>query len=122
MKNILFFLILLFSFNLLYFRAVKRILSFLLIYILSLPSIFGLSHFIYEDHIVCNELEVHIHQSELDCSTCDFIRISFDYNSNKIEYSDIQFYSSQRQITVQREIYFSRFINAFDSRGPPANC
>ena len=100
----------------------KRILSFLLICILSLPSIFGLSHFIYEDHIVCNELEVHIHQSELDCSTCDFIRISFDYYSNKIEYSDIQFYSSQRQITVQSEIYFSRFINAFDSRGPPANC
>ena len=50
-----------------------------------------------------------------------FIDFSF-INSNKIEYSDIQFYSSQRQITVQREIYFSRFINAFDSRGPPANC
>ena len=100
----------------------KRILSFLLICVLSLPSIFGISHFIYEDHIVCNELEVHIHQHEIDCSTCDFVRMSFDYNFDNFDYSRNEFLFSVEQNIVHNERCFSSFINCFDSRGPPSNC
>ena len=100
----------------------KKFLSILLICILSLPTIFGLNHFLSEEHIVCNDQQVHIHQYELDCSTCDFIRISFDYNSNDFEYSENYFSFHQENIIVRKEIFFSYFFNAFDSRGPPANC
>jgi len=100
---------------------VKKFLSILLICILSLPTIFGLNHFLSEEHIVCNDQQVHIHQSELDCSTCDFIRISFDYNSNDFEYSENYFFFLQENIILQTETPSLFFINYFYLRGPPSN-
>jgi len=101
---------------------VKRILSFVLIVILSLPSIFGLNHFLNEDHIVCNEQETHFHKLEIDCLTCDYLRKSFDYSSNKFENSENNFLSTAEYKISIIEIFSSNFINGFDSRGPPANC
>jgi len=101
---------------------VKRILSFVLIVILSLPSIFGLNHFLNEDHIVCNEQQTHIHELEIDCLTCDYLRKSFDYSSNEFENLESNFLNIAEYKIFLREIFSSNFINGFDSRGPPANC
>ena len=100
----------------------KRILSILLIVILSLPSIFGLNHFLNEDHIVCNEQQTHIHELEIDCLTCDYLRKSFDYSSNEFKNSESNFLNIAEYKIFLREIFSSNFINGFDSRGPPANC
>ena len=100
----------------------EKILSFLLIVILSLPSIFGLNHFLNEDHIVCNEQETHVHELEIDCLTCDYLRKSFDYSFNEFENSDSNFSNSSEYKILLRERFSSNFINGFDSRGPPANC
>ncbi len=100
----------------------KRILSFVLIVILSLPSIFGLNHFLNEDHIVCNEQQTHIHELEIDCLTCDYLRKSFDYSSNEFENLESNFLNIAEYKIFLREIFSSNFINGFDSRGPPANC
>ncbi|MBT7624091.1 MAG: hypothetical protein HN595_06135 [Flavobacteriaceae bacterium] len=100
----------------------KRILSLLLIVILSLPSIFGLNHFLNEDHIVCNEQETHVHELEIDCLTCDYLRKSFDYSFNEFENSDSNFLNTAEYKISIIEIFSSNFINGFDSRGPPANC
>ena len=100
----------------------KNVISILFLVLLSFPSFIGLHHFISEDHTLCNEQKVHLHEQELDCFTCDYIRISFDYNSNDFEYlgSDFSFFNDD--IIIQKEIYFSLYFNAFDSRGPPSNC
>jgi len=101
---------------------VKRILSFLLIVNLSLPSIFGLNHFLSEDHIVCNEQQTHFHELEIDCLTCDYLRNNFDYSFNEFENLESNILYRTEFIILYREIFSSNFINGFDSRGPPANC
>ena len=60
----------------------KKILSIFLLILLSFPSFIGLHHLVNEDHTLCNEQKVHLHEQELDCFTCEYIRISFDYNFN----------------------------------------
>ena len=60
----------------------KNIISLILIGILSLPSVFGLNHFLFEDHFECFEENVHFHETEIDCCTCDFIRLDIEYSSD----------------------------------------
>ena len=60
----------------------KSIISFILIGILSLPSVFGLNHFLYEEHVTCSEQNLHFHEVEIDCCTCDFIRLDIEFNSS----------------------------------------
>ena len=56
-------------------------MSFILIGILSLPSFFGLNHFLYEKHDLCSEQNLHFHEVEIDCCTCDFIRLDIESGS-----------------------------------------
>ncbi|MDB2567572.1 hypothetical protein N9X56_03320, partial [Flavobacteriaceae bacterium] len=65
----------------------KKVISLILIGILSLPSIFGLNHFLYEDHSTCSEQTLHFHEAEIDCCTCDFVRLDIEFNSNTNNYS-----------------------------------
>ena len=100
----------------------KRSLSLLLIVTLSLPSLFGLHHYLSEDHNFCYEQEIHFHQDEIECSTCDFVRLNFDYDNNSFDYLENQFIPDQKLITVNKKVFFSRFKNPFGSRAPPSNC
>ena len=99
----------------------KKTISLTLICILSLPTLFGLNHFIFEDHVVCHDQEIHFHQLEIGCSTCDFIRTSFDYNYNDFEYLDTKHSFFHQNITVQTDIITSHYFNYFYLRGPPSN-
>lgn len=100
----------------------KKILSYFFISVLCLPILHGITHYVLEDHSFCYDEGLHFHEKEIECSTCDFLRFSFDYDSNELEFPYDQFYFFNENVISQKEIYFSRFINGFDSRGPPANC
>jgi len=99
----------------------KKTISLFLVSVLSLPTILGLNHIIHEDHNICHEQQIHFHQYEIDCSTCDFIRISFDYNSNEFEYSETNDSFFHEIKTVQTGILTSFYFNSFYLRGPPSN-
>ncbi|MDB0042647.1 hypothetical protein N9E80_01280 [Flavobacteriaceae bacterium] len=100
----------------------KSIISFILIGILSLPSVFGLNHFLYEEHITCSEQNLHFHEVEIDCCTCDFIRLDIEFNSDNNNYSFNEFPTNYKYNTTYNYIVFSNYLNYFDSRGPPVDC
>ena len=99
----------------------KKIISIFLLTLLSFPSFIGLHHFVNEDHTLCNEQKVHLHEQELDCFTCEYIRISFDYNFNDFEYLDNSFSFFYENIIIKSEKPSLFFINYFYLRGPPSN-
>ena len=99
----------------------KKIISIFLLTLLSFPSFIGLHHLVNEDHTLCNEQKVHLHEQELDCFTCEYIRISFDYNFNDFEYLDNSFSFFHENIIIKSETPTSFFINYFYLRGPPSN-
>lgn len=98
----------------------KSIISFILIGILSLPSVFGLNHFLYEEHVTCSEQNLHFHEVEIDCCTCDFIRLDIEFNSDNNNYSFNEFPTNYKYNTTYNYIVFSNYLNYFDSRGPPS--
>ena len=100
----------------------KSIISFILIGILSLPSVFGLNHFLYEEHVTCFEQNLHFHEVEIDCCTCDFIRLDIEFSSDNNNYSFNEFPTNHKYNTTYNYIVFSNYLNYFDSRGPPVDC
>ena len=100
----------------------KSIISFILIGILSLPSVFGLNHFLYEEHVTCSEQNLHFHEVEIDCCTCDFIRLDIEFNSDNNNYSFNEFPTNYKYNSTYNYIVFSNYLNSFDSRGPPVDC
>lgn len=100
----------------------KSIISFILIGILSLPSVFGLNHFLYEEHVTCSEQNLHFHEVEIDCCTCDFIRLDIEFNSDNNNYSFNEFPTNYKYNSTYNYIVFSNYLNYFDSRGPPVDC
>ena len=100
----------------------KKVISIILIGILSLPSIFGLNHFLSEDHFTCSEQNLHFHEAEIDCCTCDFVRLDIEFNSNINNYSFNDFSINYKNNTTYNYIVFSNYLNYFDSRGPPVDC
>ena len=100
----------------------KSIISFILIGILSLPSVFGLNHFLYEEHVTCSDQNLHFHEVEIDCCTCDFIRLDIEFNSDNNNYSFNEFPTNYKYNTTYNYIVFSNYLNYFDSRGPPVDC
>ncbi|MDB0069032.1 hypothetical protein OAC35_00485 [Flavobacteriaceae bacterium] len=100
----------------------KSIINFILIGILSLPSVFGLNHFLYEEHVTCSEQNLHFHEVEIDCCTCDFIRLDIEFNSDNNNYSFNEFPTNYKYNSTYNYIVFSNYLNYFDSRGPPVDC
>lgn len=98
----------------------KKFLSFFLTGVLIFPTFFGLYHYIHEDHQICHEQNLHFHELEIECSTCDFIRISLDYNDYQIDFSYDQFIDVNKNIIPFKETYFNRLFNVCDNRGPPS--
>jgi len=100
---------------------VKNIISLILIGILSLPSVFGLNHFLFEDHFECFEENVHFHETEIDCCTCDFIRLDIEYSSDNFNYSFNDFSAFYKEDFTYNEIIFSNFLLILIQGVPPVN-
>ena len=73
-----------------------------------------------QDHQICQEQNLHFHELEIECSTCDFIRISLDYKDSQIDFSYNQFIDVNKNIIPLKETYFNRLFNIFDNRAPPS--
>jgi len=103
-------------------KAIHKALNFsafLLLIIMLLPTIIQSVH-VFEKHEQsnCNELTIHIHEQEIDCSICDFHISSFDYSfTNKIEYL------LTKNHTIYADYYKSKKHNSiklsYSLRGPP---
>ena len=64
----------------------KKIVSYIFIFLLSIPILVGLGHFVIDErHEICSDFTTHFHEKELDCFSCD-------YNRNQIEYTRTTFY------------------------------
>lgn len=100
----------------------KRVISLILIGILSLPTIFGLNHYLFEEHVVCSEENAHFHEAEISCSTCDFLRANSEFSSEDSTFLIKDFSTNYKQYAVYNRTHFSNFYNYFDSRGPPVDC
>lgn len=100
----------------------KKFISIFLVGILSLPSVFGLNHVLFDDHSECFEQNVHFHESEVHCSTCDFIRLNVDFDYDEYSYIINEPLNNYKHTSVYNKNYFSKFYFHFDSRGPPVDC
>ena len=100
----------------------KGFISLLLSTTLIIPYLIGLVHCIDQDHDLCFEEEVHIHELEVDCLTCDYLRVSFDYETDNQFLLTDQFTQLSKAENLQKVILSSEFINHLGSRGPPSDC
>ena len=99
----------------------KKVISLILTAILSFPSIFGLNHYLNEDHDFHFEETTHFHEGEIHCSVCDYARLSIEFIKDDHNYSINEYTVSHFRNTFYNEINFSDFYNYFDPRGPPFN-
>jgi len=97
---------------------VKKIYSFILSVLLLLPSIVSFTHHIFEEHKACNEIQVHFHKDEIECSLCfvlnnkdnSFTGFSeFNYNLVSIDELVIDLVGSLK----------SNNLRTFNLRAPP---
>ena len=99
----------------------KKVISLILISILSLPSIFGLNHYLTEDHNFHFEETTHFNEGEINCSVCDYARLSIEFKTEAYNYSINEYTFSKAQNIFYNQINFSSLSTYFDSRGPPVN-
>ena len=96
----------------------KVLSSSYLVFLLNLPTIVAFSHFHHNEHNHCEDQSLHYHQTELECTTCDYLRISLDnelYNNDLIT----GFFEKNHKYTV---LYHTDnpqyFIELYNTRGP----
>ena len=97
----------------------KLFYSTFLVLILNLPAAVGLIHLFEDDHIHCEDQSLHYHKIELECSTCDYLRIASD---NELYKSDLLFSFFEKKYKYKDLFYnetSQNFIEFYNSRGPP---
>ena len=86
---------------------------------LNLPIAVGLLHLHEDNHNHCEDQSLHFHKIELECSTCDYIRISAD---NELYKNDLLFSFFEKKYKYKDLFYnetSQNFIEFYNSRGPP---
>ena len=94
----------------------KKFYSIFLLCVLTIPNLVSVEHIFSEKHIICDEIDTHVHQLEIDCSICYFF--SFDNFDKNYE----QLFKIDKLNLVYTNLYTSNLLFYFDSRGPPSNC
>ena len=97
----------------------KNLLSLFFSFLIIFPSLLSLDHFVSHDHPTCNHVEVHIHEAEIDCLTCDYILNNFnDYSSDKD--SNVFFEYQKKDVLNTYNISVrSQLISFKKNRAPP---
>ena len=99
----------------------RKFVAILLSTTLIIPYIIGLTHCIHEDHFH-NDKEVQFQELEVDCLTCDYLRVGFDYKSNNQYILTDQFTDEGTIENLYKVIFSAKIINNLGSRGPPSDC
>ena len=97
----------------------KLFYSTFLVLILNLPAAVGLIHLFEDDHIHCEDQSLHYHKIELECSTCDYLRVVAD---NELHNNDLLLVFLEKKYIFEDLLYnetSENFIELYNSRGPP---
>ena len=100
----------------------KKFYSIFFLIVLTIPIGFSIEHIFSEEHIICNETELHVHELENHCSVCYFFNSNYDDSYLDIEKKDNQIIAIVSPTIVYTKLYSINFLFFFDSRGPPSNC
>jgi len=101
---------------------VKKFYSIFLICVLAIPTLFGIEHIFSEEHIICDEVELHVHELENHCSVCYFFNTNYDDSFVDFKKQDRKSNTIDSPTIVYTKLYYVNFLFHFDSRGPPSNC
>jgi len=101
---------------------VKKIYSIFLLCVLTIPNLVSIDHIFSEEHIICDYVDVHVHQLENDCSICYFFNTTYDYSFEPFDKNYDQLSIIDKLNSVYSKLYTSNVLFYFDSRGPPSNC
>ena len=86
---------------------------------LNLPIAVGLLHLLEDDHNHCEDQSLHFHKIELECSTCDYLRVVAD---NELHNNDLLLVFLEKKYIFEDLLYnetSENFIELYNSRGPP---
>ena len=100
----------------------KKFYSIFLICVLAIPTLFGIEHIFSEEHIICDEVELHVHELENHCSICYFFNTNYDDSFVDVKKQDRKSNTIDSPTIVYTKLYYGNFLFHFDSRGPPSNC
>ena len=100
----------------------KKFYSIFLLCALTIPNLVSIEHIFSEKHIICDDIDIHVHQLEMDCSICYFFNTTYDYSFENFDKNYQQLSKIYKLNLVYTKLYTSNFLFYFDSRGPPSNC
>ena len=100
----------------------KKFYSIFLTCVLATPTLFGIEHIFSEEHIICDEVELHVHELENHCSVCYFFNTNYDDSFVDVKKQDRKSNTIDSPTIVYTKLYYGNFLFHFDSRGPPSNC
>ena len=100
----------------------KKFYSIFLTCVLAIPTLFGIEHIFSEEHIICDEVELHVHELENHCSVCYFFNTNYDDSFVDVKKQDRKSNTIDSPTIVYTKLYYVNFLFHFDSRGPPSNC
>ena len=100
----------------------KKFYSIFLICVLAIPTLFGIEHIFSEEHIICDEVELHVHELENHCSVCYFFNTNYDDSFVDFKKQDRKSNTIDSPTIVYTKLYYVNFLFHFYSRGPPSNC
>ena len=100
----------------------KKFYSIFLTCVLAIPPLFGIEHIFSEEHIICDEVELHVHELENHCSVCYFFNTNHDDSFVDVKKQDRKPNTIDSPTIVYTKLYYVNFLFHFDSRVPPSNC
>ena len=96
----------------------KAFLSIILVTILQIPLISGIVHTLEDNHYVCEDQTVHIHELQNECEICFLTNSTFVFHSDVSETTLIVF--DQIYLTNLNKLSEKLYISTNSSRAPPS--
>ena len=96
----------------------KAFLSISLVTILQIPLISGIVHTLEDNHYVCEDQTVHIHELQNECEICFLSNATFVFHSDVSETTLIVF--DQIYLTNLNKLSEKLYISTNSSRAPPS--
>jgi len=96
----------------------KAFLSILLVTILQIPIISGIVHTLEDNHYVCEDQTVHLHELQSECEICFLSNATFVFHSDVSETILIVF--DETHITNLNKLSGKLYISTNSSRAPPS--
>jgi len=96
----------------------KAFLSILLVTILQIPIISGIVHTLEDNHYVCEDQTVHLHELQSECEICFLSNATFVFHSDVSETILIVF--DETHITNLNKLSEKLYISTNSSRAPPS--